>query len=222
MERSLAPDQDRRHIVPSSSRTKRCHAELRGISLPENTGPKRYREGPKLRGESSSHEATLRVKALPKINPGRITVLSRFDARRRPALFEFEETKKNEERRVEGGGEEGGGEEERRVEGGGWKRGGEHWERRGGKEKGEKGGRKEGRWKVETKKNEERRVEGGGEEERREEERKRGGWRVEERRRALGEERRKGKRSQSQDQLSGLIEEACSAHQENLTSASCS
>ncbi|KAK1883979.1 Catalase-peroxidase 1 [Dissostichus eleginoides] len=41
MERSLAPDQDRRHIVPSSSRTKRCHAELCGISLPKNTGPKR-------------------------------------------------------------------------------------------------------------------------------------------------------------------------------------
>ncbi|KAI4817152.1 hypothetical protein KUCAC02_009431 [Chaenocephalus aceratus] len=52
MERSLAPDQDRRHIVPSSSRTKRCHAELCGISLPENTGPKRYREGARLRGES--------------------------------------------------------------------------------------------------------------------------------------------------------------------------
>ncbi|KAK5851661.1 hypothetical protein PBY51_023200 [Eleginops maclovinus] len=60
MERSLAPDQDRRHNVPSSSRTKRCHAELRGITPLKNHSPEnRYKEGPKLWGESryKKHEA---------------------------------------------------------------------------------------------------------------------------------------------------------------------
>ncbi|KAG8010909.1 hypothetical protein GBF38_010210 [Nibea albiflora] len=64
MERSLAPDQDRRHNVPSSSqppnkavprRKPRGIAELKssgsGAKLP------RYKEGPELQGESGHRKA---------------------------------------------------------------------------------------------------------------------------------------------------------------------